>query len=278
MAEDKNTDVALPIKQGSTDSARVRSEIEAAVILSRRFPREPYKAYQKILEACNRSSFASKATYSYPRGDTTVKGASVHLARYMAAQYGNIRYGIEVLTESDTHRSIRGFAWDLETNTYVFNDTKFKKLIYRKKGGWITPDERDMRELTNKHGAILVRNCILQLMPPDYIDDALGICFSIEENKVKKERKKLEQSMVASFAEINVNAKQLCDKYSVDKIAALTNAQVVELRALYRGIKDGHISVAEALTGEDGVYNNMALNLSDESITVKDESTDKKGE
>ncbi len=47
-------------------------------------------------------------------------------------------------------------------------DDTFRKKIQRKRDGqtvWVTPDERDLRELTNKRGAILERNCLLKLQP-----------------------------------------------------------------------------------------------------------------
>jgi PAS domain-containing protein len=54
------------------------------------------------------------------------------------------------------------------------------KLIQRKIKGsktgeteWIAPDERDLLELTNRQNAKAVRNCILQVLPKDYILDAM---------------------------------------------------------------------------------------------------------
>ena len=39
---------------------------------------------------------------------------------------------------------------------------------------WTVPDERDLRELTNRRGAICVRNAILALVPPDLVEDAMA--------------------------------------------------------------------------------------------------------
>src|SRR5690606_35974269 len=76
----------------------------------------------------------------------------------------------------DEQVHIRGYALDLETNTYAEAEDRFAKLIQRKRNGrtqWVEPDERDLRELVNRRGAICVRNAILQVLPADVIEDAL---------------------------------------------------------------------------------------------------------
>ena len=157
--------------------AEVMRTIEAAVVLSRKFPRNQQAAYGGIIQACKRHSFAEGAAYKFPRGKTEVKGPSIYLARECARCWGNIRYGNEVVRMDDDAIKIRAWAWDMETNTYIAAEDEFKKLIYRKNkegvGSWIVPDERDLRELVNRRGAITLRNCLLQLIPKDYIEDAL---------------------------------------------------------------------------------------------------------
>ena len=143
---------------GST--AKQQAEIQAAVVMARRYPRDEGMAIDRIKTACKRPAFADAAAYRYPRGkkrDGTpnmIVGPSINLAREMGRCFGNIRVGQDVLRDDDETRLIEAYAWDLETNYRTTEQVQFKKLIYRKKDGWVQPDERDLRELTNRLGAI----------------------------------------------------------------------------------------------------------------------------
>src|SRR5205085_986190 len=138
--------------------------------------RNELMAFQQLAVACKRLSFAEQSSYAFPRGGQTVSGPSVHLARAAARVWKNLQYGVRITRDDDDSRQIQAFAWDLETNVKVTGEDDFKKLVYRKKDGWVKPDERDLRELTNRRGAILVRNCILQILPKDLIEDARDEC------------------------------------------------------------------------------------------------------
>lgn len=72
-------------------AAKERAEIESAIIVAKKFPRNEEACFQKLMKAASRSSFAEDATYSFPRGDTNVTGPSVNLAREAARIWGNIR-------------------------------------------------------------------------------------------------------------------------------------------------------------------------------------------
>jgi hypothetical protein len=158
----------------SAQQAMARHEIEGAIVIARRFPRDEEAARARVMASCSRPTFAALATYAYPRGGKTVEGPSVRLAREIARSWGNLRYGCDMIHDDPETRTVRGWAWDVETNTRESQDATFAKLIFRKQGGWIVPDERELRELTGKHGSLCVRNCLLHVLPPDLIEDALA--------------------------------------------------------------------------------------------------------
>ena len=169
--ETKSTELATThIEPGgellaASQSAAAIQEIQAAVVLAKKFPRDYDKAWANLMKACERKTMAEAASYAYPRGGATVNGPTVNLARVAAQCYGNIRFGLDILRDDQEVMLIEGWGWDIENNIRVTAQDRFKKLIYRKKGGWQVPDERDLRELVNRRGAILVRNCLLQVLP-----------------------------------------------------------------------------------------------------------------
>ena len=237
---DTETGELLP----TAEIAKEQTEIQSAIIIAKKMPRSEDQAFSKLMKSCQRPTFAEDVSYSFPRGEATVTGPSVHLAREAARVWGNIRYGLDILTDAEDSRVIEGWAWDMETNTKVTSADAFKKLIYRKKGGWVKPDERDLRELTNRRGAILVRNCILQLLPKDLIEDALFQAAKTVQAQVSEDPDAAKKRLLASFATLNVTADMLTERLG-HPLSECTPQELTELRGVYKSIADGNSKWSE---------------------------------
>lgn len=259
MTTAPTTDLALGTTVNSQGSelattgaaAKEQHEIQSAIIIARRFPRNEEACFQKLMKACNRLSFADDATYSFPRGDQDISGPSVHLAREAGRIWGNIRFGLYIVREDDESMMIRGWAWDVETNTKVEHDDSFKKLIQRKGKGWIVPDERDLRELVNRRGAILVRNSLLQVMPKDLIEDALFACQKALQASAKDNPEAARKRLLVDFGAINVTVEQL-EKKLGHPFAQSTPKEIAELRGICKSIIDGNSTWAEYVKDDKG--------------------------
>ena len=73
------------------EQSRAAAEVQSAVIIAQRFPRNERHALGRILSACSRLSLAREAFFSFPRGGETITGASIKLAREVARSWG---YGV----------------------------------------------------------------------------------------------------------------------------------------------------------------------------------------
>jgi len=233
----------------SAAAAEKQYEIQSAIIIAKRFPRDEDLAFQKLMKACGRSSFAEDAEYAFPRGGTTVKGPSVFLAREGARVWTNIRYGLTILRDDQQSRQIQGWAWDVETNTKVTAEDDFQKLIYRKGKGWITPDERDLRELTNRRGAILIRNCVLQLLPKDLVEDAVEKCRETLRSTAAKDPDEARKKIILAFSELNITPEMLA-VYLGHPIGQSSPAEIADLRGIYKSISDGNSKWSEYVAEE----------------------------
>ena len=239
-------------------ASRETAEVQAAVILARKFPRDEERSYAKLIAVCGRPSFADEASYSFPRGGAIVTGPSVNIAREAARLWGNVRFGLDIIRDDDETRGIRAWAWDVETNTKVAYADEFKKLIFRKAnprtgfvGGWITPDERDLRELTNRRGAICLRNCLLQIIPKDHIEDALQECRKTLKGQAKTDRNDILPKIAASFADLGVSEADLA-KHLGHPLKDASDDEIVALRGIYRAIMDGVARKEEYFGGNGG--------------------------
>lgn len=271
-------DVALATREAESSeiaatagAARVQQEIQAGVVLAHRFPRNADQAFAEIVTSCRRPSFADGAEYKFPRGNkfneesgkwekNYVTGATVDLMREAARCWGNIRYGFAVIRDTQQMRGLLGYAWDLERNIFASYEDEFQKLVQRRvnvgteadkrfETQWVQPDERDLRELTNRRGAILERNALEHVLPSDIIDDALSVARETKLSKVAKDPNGERKKVIIAFQSINISPKMLEEKlgHSLDQCSP---TQVVELREIYASIRGGHTVWGDWL-GED---------------------------
>lgn len=228
--------------------AGIEAEIKAAITVALKFPRNETKAFERLMHACRRPSFAEEVSYSFPRGGADVTGPSVYLAREAARVWGNIRHGVSIVADSEESRTIEAWAWDVETNSKVVAQDTFQKLIYRKKGGWQKPDERDLRELTNRRAAILKRNCILEILPKDLVEDACDLATKTLNDKAAKDPDGERKRIVLAFNGLNITTEMLEQKLG-HPVAQCSPAEIAELRKIYKSIADGNSTWGEYVNG-----------------------------
>lgn len=268
-----------PLQEFSTDMAMSRAmhEVQGAIIVAQRFKRDEDSIYQSLIKSCKRSTFAERAEYKYKRGkklneetnqweDNYVQGPSVYLSREMVRLWGNIQVGTEIIRDDNDTRHIRSFAWDVQTNAKRFKEASFRKLIQRKKKvldpktkkmkdawppetEWVTPDERDLRELTNKHGAICERNASLELMPDDFIWDARMMARETILNEAKTDPDMVKKKVLVGFGALSITANDL-ESYLGHPVASCSPAELTELRQLYAAIMDGNTTWTEIMDGK----------------------------
>lgn len=156
--------------------SRQMQEVQAAMIIAKKFPRNDIESWQRIKRACQRKSLAEKATYSYPRGKEIVTGPSIRLAEVLAQNWGNIDFGTIELSNDGNTSQWMSYAWDLETNT---RQTKIINVEHRrvtKNGSYELKDPRDIYELGANYAARRLRNCILGIIPGNIVEMAMLQC------------------------------------------------------------------------------------------------------
>lgn len=224
-------------------STRQAQEVQAAMVIAKRFPRDMISAQTKITESCKRKTLAERAMYSYPRGTQTVTGPSIRLAEAMAQAWGNLDFGIVELDKKPSlgntpgESTMMAYCYDLETNT---RSTKIFTVKHRrdtKKGSYNLTDERDIYEIAANQGARRLRACILNVIPGDVTEAAIEQC----EVTLKTDKEPIVdriKKMVSLFGEYGVN-QQMLEKRLGHKLEVTTETELVDLRKVYTSIKDG---------------------------------------
>jgi hypothetical protein len=239
----------LPQNHGalaSIEGQRAIQEVQAALVIAKRFPRDEKASLDKILNACSRQGLAEQAEYSFSRGGTDITGPSIRLAEAIAGYWGNIEFGFREIARSKGSdgvgvSEVESYAWDMENN--VRRPARFTVRHWRdtRAGGYALKDERDIYELIANQAQRRVRACLLAVIPGDVVEEAQRQCAATLSAEADTSADALKK-MVDRFQPFGVTKEQI-EKRIQRRLEAITPAQIVSLRRVYNSLKDG-MSVA----------------------------------
>lgn len=219
--------------------SRQAQEVQAAMVIAKKFPRNEVESFNRIIQACKRKSLAEQAMYEYPRGGTKVTGPSIRLAEAMAQNWGNLDFGIIELEQKNGESQVMAYAWDLETNTRQTKIFAVPHIRSTKKGNVPLTDPRDIYELVANQGARRVRACILGVIPGDVIDSAIEQCNRTLAGDGSKPLIDVIREMATIFQqEFNVPLEAI-EKYIGCKAEAFSMNDLIRLKKVYRSLHDG---------------------------------------
>lgn len=238
---------ALPaeVRAGSNQMmiSRQAQEVQAAMVVAKKFPRDEYEAMEKIKRTCQRATLAEQAIYSYPRGGQQVSGPSIRLAEALAQNWGNIDYGVIELEQKDGESEMMAYAWDLETNTRVTKIFTVEHKRDTKKGSYQLTDSRDIYEATANFGARRMRACILGVIPGDVVDMAVEECRNTVRNSIGKEPiVDRVNKLLKAFKEGFKVSKEQIEKYAGRNCADFGEEEFITLKGVFKALRDGQAS------------------------------------
>jgi len=218
-------------------ASREMAEVQAAVLMARRFPRDEIRAMEKIRNACSRPALAESAVYQYSRGGSDVSGPSIRLAEAIATAWGNIQFGVREVEQRNGESTCEAFAWDVESNVRVVKSFKVSHIRHTKRGDTVLTDPRDIYEMVANQGARRVRACILGIIPGDVVEDAVKQCETTLNAKADTTPEGLKK-VADAFAQYGITVKQIEARIQ-RRFDSITAAQVVGLRKIIVSLRDG---------------------------------------
>lgn len=210
--------------------SRQAQEVQGAMVIAKRFPRDEVESFNRIMQSCKRKSLAESAMYEYPRGGTKVSGPSIRLAEAMAQNWGNIDFGITELEQKNGESQVMAYAWDLETNTRQVKIFSVPHVRGTKKGNVPLTDPRDVYEMVANQGARRLRSCILGIIPGDVVEAAVKQCEDTLINGEKKPLIDLVRDMAAIFQNEFGVPLDAIEKYIGCKSEAFSMRDLVRLK------------------------------------------------
>ena len=172
----EDTTKGLQIDRSGIDTGLIDVQIATA----RKFPRNLQRITTSLVGFISNPAnikFAESCQYAVPKpGKEPITGPSVHLARFIAQSYGNLRMDAKILSVEDSFITSVGTAWDLETNTATQIQV-IKSILMNEKdaNGKNTGKKVRMKEdmivvSMNAANAVSLRNAIFAVIPKAVTD------------------------------------------------------------------------------------------------------------
>ena len=211
---------------------------------------------------------AATCTYSLPRGNKPITGPSVHLAKILAQNWGNLRCEAKVVEIGAKQITSQAVAFDLENNLAI--KVEVKRSIMDKNGKRYSDD---MVTVTgNAANAIALRNAILSVIPKAIVDKVYNEAKHTitgdlsDKTKLIAKRKKVMDGFVETYGLTEKDVLAAIGKAAVEHI---TQDDLVVLIGIGQAIKDGDTTVAEAFKSKQVIASNILKDSTAEPIEVK---------
>lgn len=224
-----------------------RANIDIQVSTAKQYPRSISRcANNAVAIATMDKDTAQSCGYALPRGGKPITGPSVHLAKIIAQQYGNLRAEAKVVEITDKQVVSRGTAWDLENNYAV--SFEVRRSIVGKNGNRFSDD---MITVTgNAANSIAYRNAIFGIVPKSITDKAYKAAQHLitgdlsDEEKLIKRRDGAIKHFTDTYGITEEEVIKLCGKHTVNQIQA---DEIALLLGFAQSLKDGDTTVEELM-------------------------------
>lgn len=224
-----------------------RANIDIQVSTAKQYPRSISRcANNAVAIATMDKDTAQSCGYALPRGGKPITGPSVHLAKIIAQQYGNLRAEAKVVEITDKQVVSRGTAWDLENNYAV--SFEVRRSIIGRNGNRFSDD---MITVTgNAANSIAYRNAIFGIVPKSITDKAYKAAQHLitgdlsDEEKLIKRRDGAIKHFIDTYGITEEEVIKLCGKHTVNQIQA---DEIALLLGFAQSLKDGDTTVDELM-------------------------------
>lgn len=224
-----------------------RASVDSQVATAKMYPRNIKRSVDNsIVMATMDSETAQSCGYALPRGGKPITGPSVHLAKIIVSNWGNMRTETKVVQITDTQVISRGTAWDLETN--VASAFEVRRNILDKHGKRYN---EDMITVTgNAASSIAYRNAVFSVIPKAITDKVYKAAQRAitgdlsDEEKLIKRRTGAIKFFTDEYGITEEEVVKLCGKQTVNQIKA---DEIALLLGMAQSLKDGDTTVDDLL-------------------------------
>lgn len=241
----------LPVEAQEVQVVQVdaveRANVDSQVATAKRYPRNIKRSIDNsIVMATMDSETAQSCGYALPRGGKPITGPSVHLAKIVVSNWGNMRTEAKVVQITDKQVISRGTCWDLEAN--VASAFEVRRSIVDSKGKRYSDD---MITVTgNAANSIAYRNAVFSVVPKAVVDKVYKAAQRFITGDLSDEEKLIKRRIDAinhvneEWGITEAEVIRLCGKQTVNQIRA---NEIALLLGMAQSLKDGDTTVEDLM-------------------------------
>jgi hypothetical protein len=236
-----------------------KAAIDMQISTAKAYPRSIKKAVENsIIVVTMDTETASSCTYSLPRGGKTITGPSVHLAKILAQNWGNLRVEAKVVDVNAKQITCQSIEFDLENNLAI--KVEVKRSIVDKYGKRFN---EDMVTVTGNAGnSIAMRNAILSVIPRAIVDKVYNEAKKTITGDVSDKTKLMakRKAVMDGFKETyNVSEAEVLKVIGKSAVEHIDSDNLITLIGIAQAIKDGDTTVEEAFRKKETQTNVTAI-------------------
>jgi hypothetical protein len=241
----------LPVEAQDVQIVQVdaveRANVDSQVATAKRYPRDIRRSIDNsVVMATMNQETAQSCSYALPRGGRPITGPSVHLAKIIVSNWGNIRTEAKVVQITDKQVISRGTCWDLETN--VASAFEVRRSIIGKNGQRFSDD---MITVTgNAANSIAYRNAVFSVIPKAITDRVYYAAQKFitgdlsDSDKLLKVRTGILNNFKNNYGITEEEVVKMCGKQTVNQIGA---DEISMLMGTIQALKDGDTTIDELM-------------------------------
>ena len=241
----------LPVEAQDVQIVQVdaveRANVDSQVVTAKRYPRDIRRSIDNsVVMATMNQETAQSCSYALPRGGKPITGPSVHLAKIIVSNWGNMRTEAKVVQITDKQVISRGTCWDLETN--VASAFEVRRSIIGKNGQRFSDD---MITVTgNAANSIAYRNAVFAVIPKAITDRVYYAAQKFitgdlsDSDKLLKVRTGVLNNFKNNYGITEEEVVKMCGKQTVNQIGA---DEISMLMGTIQALKDGDTTVDELM-------------------------------
>lgn len=231
-----------------------KAVIDIQIATAKAYPRDIRRAVDDaIAVATMDKGTAETCNYTLPRGGKNISGPSVHLARIIAQEWGNIRVDSKVVDITNSQVICQAVCFDLQKNYAVKVEVRKNILQNVWENGRMTGAKArmndDMITVTgNAANAIAFRNAVFAVIPKSVTDKVYSAAKNMltgdlsSEEKLIKRRK---QALDTFRDDYKVSEEQILEVLKLNSVNQIKQDEIMTLIGLYQAIKDGDTTVSD---------------------------------
>jgi hypothetical protein len=239
--------------------AHHRAEYEIQIATAKRFPRDLTRVKNNCIAIVTMDNeTAESCRFSIPSPGKIISGKSVHLARIIAQQYGNILIESRVKQITDKQILSEAVCFDFETNYACRIEVRRSILQYpaNKSGIPMRMSDDMITVIGNACNAIALRNAIFNVIPAGISDAAYKAALQVITGDLSDEKMLIaaREKVVKDFkVHYGIDENRLLRTIGLTSVSQVRIEQIADLKGMIQSLKDGDATIEGMFpkTGEE---------------------------